>query len=155
MKYAIGVGSNRGDRAAIIAAAESALGPELRLVARATLVETAPEGGAPGDGPYLNGAWLIETALGPHQVLHRLQEIETASGRTRSVRWAARTLDLDLLLDEAGTRIHDPVLELPHPRLAQRRFVLDPLATLVPGWREPLSGLTILALRDRLPPAAH
>ena len=135
MKYAIGVGSNRGDRHAIIAEAARQLSPDIRLVVAARLRETAPVGGPAGMDPFLNGAWVVETALGPHQLLHHLQAIETALGRVRVVRWGPRTLDLDLLLREDGLRVTTTVLTLPHPLLAQRRFVLEPLADIAGAWK--------------------
>ena len=135
MKYAIGVGSNRGDRHAIIAEAARRLSPDMRLWAAARLRETAPVGGPSGMAPFLNGAWVIETGLGPHQLLQRLQVIETALGRVRVVRWGPRTLDLDLLLREDGLRVSTSVLTVPHPLLAQRRFVLEPLAEIAGQWR--------------------
>jgi 2-amino-4-hydroxy-6-hydroxymethyldihydropteridine diphosphokinase len=135
MRYAIGVGSNRGDRHAIIAEAALQLSPDIRLVEAARLRETAPVGGPAGMTPFLNGAWVVDTVLGPHQLLHRLQAIETGLGRVRTVRWGPRTLDLDLLLREDGLRVSTPVLTLPHPLLAQRRFVLEPLAEIAGAWR--------------------
>lgn len=144
-RYAIGVGSNLGDRAAAIAAAARLLESEgdVRIVARSTLIETAPAGGPAGQGAFLNGAWVVETALGPHQLLARLQRIETACGRTRAVRWGPRTLDLDLLLADDGRVVASAVLDLPHPRLRERPFVLVPLREIAGGWPLPGSGGTV------------
>lgn len=140
MRYAVGVGSNRGDRAATIAAAAAMLQEDglVRVVAAAPLIATAPVGGPPGQGAFLNGAWIVETDLGPHQLLHRLQTVEAALGRTRAVHWGPRTIDLDLLLAEDARVVRSAVLTLPHPRLHERAFVLAPLAALVPDWRHPL-----------------
>lgn len=80
---------------------------------------------------YINGAVAIETTLTPHDLLQALQGIERAQGRTREVRWAARTLDLDILL-YGDQNIHSPELEIPHPRILERNFVLAPLADLDP-----------------------
>lgn len=146
MRYAIGVGANRGDRAATIAAAAAALAPDIRLLASAPLIATAPLGGPRGQEPFLNGAWVVVTDLGPHQLLHRLQAIESALGRARAVHWGPRTLDLDLLLREDGLQVANAVLTLPHPRLAERAFVLAPLAQIAGDWPVPGSGLTVAGL---------
>ena len=150
MRYAIGVGSNRGDRHALIAEAARQLSSEIRLLAAARLRETAPVGGPAGMEPFLNGAWVVETALGPHQLLHRLQAIETALGRVRTIRWGPRTLDLDLLLREDGLRVRNIVLSLPHPLLVERRFVLEPLAEIAGSWMIPSTPWTVHEALARL-----
>jgi 2-amino-4-hydroxy-6-hydroxymethyldihydropteridine diphosphokinase len=155
MKYAVGVGSNRGDRAATINAAAQQLGPDIQLLASAPLLATAPCGGPLGQEWFLNGAWVVETDLGPHQVLHRLQAIETALGRTRAVRWGSRTLDLDLLLREDGLQVANSVLTLPHPRLAERGFVLAPLAQIAGAWLVPGQGATVAELWSQQQAAAQ
>jgi len=128
MRYAIGVGSNLGNRQANIAAAADLLTDGIALIASSTLHETAPIGGPEGQGLFCNAVWIVATDLGPHQLLHRLQRIETALGRVRTVRWGPRTLDLDLLLRADGLQINNPVLTLPHPLWQQRGFVRTPLA---------------------------
>ena len=128
MRYAVGVGSNRGDRRETIAAAAAMLTDGIKLIASSSLHETAPAGGPDGQGPFLNAVWIIATDLGPHQVLHCLQRIETALGRVRTVHWGPRTIDLDLLLRADGLEIMNPVLTLPHPRWQQRAFVREPMA---------------------------
>lgn len=131
---AVALGSNRGDRAATLRSALAALGalPRTRLLAGATPIETAPVGPVP-QGPYLNSAALLETALTPRELLDALLEIERAHGRrrTRERRWGPRTLDLDLLTHGQAV-IDEPGLTLPHPRLRERRFVLEPLAEIAP-----------------------
>lgn len=101
-----------------------------------------PDPSAPA---FLNGVALVRTALGPQQVLEALLGIERRFGRDRSVANAPRTLDLDLIAH--GRAVMDaPGLVLPHPRAAERRFVMGPLAEIVPGWRHPVSGRTAAAL---------
>jgi len=136
---AIGLGSNLGDRYAHLARAVDDLArlPGSRLLRRSAWIQTEalarPDGGDAG-GPYLNGAALLETTLGPRQLLDALMAIERAAGREREPRqkWAPRTLDLDLLV--YGEQIIDePWLRVPHPRLHERAFVLAPLAEIAPG----------------------
>ena len=148
VRYAIGVGSNLGDRKAHILSASRRLEADgdVRIVSRSTLVETLPAGGPSGQGVFLNGAWVVETALGPHQLLAQFQRIEAACGRTREVRWGARTIDLDLLLADDGRVIASAVLELPHPRLLERSFVLGPLAEIAGDWWHPLAKCRISTL---------
>ncbi|MBA3709744.1 MAG: 2-amino-4-hydroxy-6-hydroxymethyldihydropteridine diphosphokinase [Planctomycetes bacterium] len=148
--YAIGVGSNLGDRSRLIAQARGLIegDHQCRVVGASALIESIPVGGPGGQGAYLNGVWLVASGLGPHQLLHRLQAVETALGRTRGVRNAARTIDLDLLMRSDGLVVASPVLTVPHPRLHLRPFVLGPLAEVAPDWRHPL-GATIAVLAQR------
>ncbi len=150
--YAIGVGSNLGDRAALHDRAAELLIADgmVTLRARSRPHETAAVGGPVGQPSFLNAAWIVATDLGPHQLLHRLQAIETALGRVRSVANGPRPIDLDLLLREDGLVVSTPVLALPHPRLHQRAFVLEPLGEIAPSWRHPLLGVTVGELRSRL-----
>jgi 2-amino-4-hydroxy-6-hydroxymethyldihydropteridine diphosphokinase len=147
-RYAVAVGSNLGDRRAIIAEARAQLdaGGIGRVVAASDLSETAPVGGPGGQGAFLNGAWIVASGFGPHQVLAELQRIETACGRVRTVRWGPRTLDLDLLLRDDGVVIVSVVLTLPHPRLAERPFVLLPLRQIAADWPVPGTGGCVAGL---------
>jgi 2-amino-4-hydroxy-6-hydroxymethyldihydropteridine diphosphokinase len=130
----IGLGANLGDRERTIRRAIEILGaePGVEVVAVSTLRETDPVGYV--DQPrFLNGAAAIETELEPRELLDRLLAVERALGRDRSgPRYGPRTIDLDLLL--YGDRVVDePGLTVPHPRLAERPFALEPLAELGPG----------------------
>ncbi len=153
-RYAIAVGSNLADRQGTICAGAGQLvaSGAVALVASSALIETAAVlAGAGGpQPPYLNGAWLVDTHLGAHQLLHLLQQVETALGRIRSVPWGPRTLDLDLLLRDDGLVIASAVLALPHPRLHQRRFVLAPLAEIAPEWMHPIRHASVQALAEAL-----
>ena len=151
----IGLGSNLGDRKAMLDGAIAALaetkGVEVRRVS--SYHETAPVGGPAGQGAFLNASVAVETSL-PAPALHNiLRGIENEAGRVRIVRWGKRTLDLDLLL--FGDQIIDsPELTVPHPRMTVRRFVLAPLAEIAPSAIDPLTSCTIerlLANLDRRP----
>jgi 2-amino-4-hydroxy-6-hydroxymethyldihydropteridine diphosphokinase len=98
----------------------------------------------PNDPPFTNAVAWIETELQPFALLGLLHEVETAFGRKRSVPNAPRSLDLDLI-DYRG-RVESGAVELPHPRIANRRFVLQPLAEIAPGWRHPVTDQTVEAL---------
>jgi 2-amino-4-hydroxy-6-hydroxymethyldihydropteridine diphosphokinase len=135
----IGLGSNLGDRKATILRALELLAAEgtIEIEAVSSLRETDPVGYA--DQPrFLNGAAALRTELVPEAVLEQLQHVERALGRNRSgPRYGPRTIDLDLLLYDRE-QIEEPDLVIPHPRLHERRFVLEPLAELdstleVPG----------------------
>ena len=151
----IGLGSNLGDRKGTLDAAVAALAeaPGVAVRAVSSYHETAPVGGPPGQGAFLNAAVRIDTTLGPFELLAATQEIENRLGRVRTVRWGERTLDLDLLI--FGTRfLNTKDLKLPHPRLAFRRFVLAPLAEIAPDIVDTTSMCPIadlLANLDRRP----
>ena len=99
---------------------------------------------------FVNAVALVATELEPEALLDRMLGIETRFGRTRGERNAARTLDLDLL-DYDGLTFDSPRLILPHPRLHERRFVLEPLCEIAPGWRHPLLGANAAELLSILP----
>ena len=130
----VGLGANLGDRERTLRAAVDALGAEegIEVVALSTLRETDPVG--VGDQPrFLNGVAALETTLGARELLDRLLAVEQRFGRVRAPgEHGPRTLDLDLLLYGDET-IDEPGLAVPHPRLHERRFVLEPLAELAPG----------------------
>jgi 2-amino-4-hydroxy-6-hydroxymethyldihydropteridine diphosphokinase len=147
----LAMGSNLGDRDAHLAAALAALRETegVEVVAVSPLYETDPVG-PPPQGPYLNGAIELATSLTPDALLERLLEIEAGQGRTRGPdRNAPRTLDLDLLL-YGDRKLNAPHLEVPHPRLASRPFVLEPLCDLAPHFIHPVLGETVEALARRV-----
>jgi dihydroneopterin aldolase / 2-amino-4-hydroxy-6-hydroxymethyldihydropteridine diphosphokinase len=151
----LGLGANLGERAAALAAAVTALEshPEIEVLAVSPVVETAPVlvAGMPAQPDYLNAVVRVATTLRPHHLLRACQEIEAEQLRTRETRWAARTLDVDLIAyditDGTGMPWHDDVLELPHPRAAQRAFVLWPWSQLDPAARLPAGAVAELAAR--------
>ena len=132
----------------------------LKVVARSSWWKSAawPDAGGPD---YRNGVAVVETGLSPHELLAALRHIERAFGRERGERNAARTLDLDLIAYGRDVAAGE-ALTIPHPRAHQRRFVMGPLAEVLPGWRHPLSGETAESLaqsacvgRDAAPIALH
>ncbi len=146
----IGLGSNLEDPAGQLQRAFDELDrlPHTRLAARSALYRSPPLG--PPDQPdYVNAVACVRTTLAPRELLQALQGIEAAHGRVRAVHWGPRTLDLDLLL--YGDRVIDePGLQVPHPGLAEREFVLRPLADLEPGLDIPGHG-TLAALLATCP----
>jgi dihydroneopterin aldolase/2-amino-4-hydroxy-6-hydroxymethyldihydropteridine diphosphokinase len=124
MKVVIALGSNLGDRKATLDDAVDQLRKIITITKVSTFIETDPVGG-PDQPIYLNAVVIGESDLEPADLLAKMLAIENEAGRTREVRWGARTLDLDLIV--AGDTVMDTeFLTLPHPRAHERRFVLDP-----------------------------
>ncbi|MGD0555128.1 MAG: 2-amino-4-hydroxy-6-hydroxymethyldihydropteridine diphosphokinase [Streptosporangiaceae bacterium] len=136
----IALGSNLGDRLDIVQAGVDAITklPGVEVMGVSPVYETAPVGG-PEQPDYLNAVLAARTTLPPPELLDRLHEIETAAGRAREVRWGARTLDLDIIA-YGQVRSDEPELTLPHPRAAERAFVLAPWHDLDPSAVLPGSG---------------
>ncbi len=127
----VGMGSNLGDRMGLLAAGLEGMARAegVRLLSVSRVYETEPVG--PPQPHYLNAVAILATTLPPMALLRLLQDLEARAGRRRGIRWGPRTLDLDLLFygDEV---ISLPELEVPHPRVEERAFVLAPLAELAP-----------------------
>ena len=142
-KIYIGLGSNLGDRQRMMASAIEAIReiPGTRLLRLSSIRETAPAGGPP-QGKYLNAVVELDTAMSPRQLFDALKTIERSLGRMPSVRWGPRLIDLDLIFFGA-VMMEGADLTVPHPRLWERAFVLEPLVELRPdlvaagpeGWR--------------------
>jgi 2-amino-4-hydroxy-6-hydroxymethyldihydropteridine diphosphokinase len=141
----IGLGSNLGDRRAMIAGALDHLRPR-RVSA---VVETEPWG-VTAQPRFLNAVAEVETDLAPAALLDRLLDIERDLGRVRAGKWGPRAIDLDLLLYGDRT-VASEALSVPHPRLHERRFVLEGLAELCPDHRVPGLDRTVRELLERLP----
>ena len=152
-KAFVALGSNLGDRAAWLMAGREALAglPQTRDVGASGVYETAPVG--PVDqGAYLNAVVALETGLPPLVLLGHMLAIEASHGRTRdeeTERFGPRTLDLDLLL-YADEFVDEPGLEVPHPRLHERAFVLEPLCEVGCELVHPRSGTPLETYRARL-----
>ena len=146
----LAVGSNLGDRVKNLARAVSQLKQAhgIEFVRASNTYETEPVGG-PSQGKYLNAVWEIRTHLSPHNLLQMLLMIETSLGRERQGRNFPRTLDLDILFYDQKI-IHEQGLVIPHPRLHERAFVLNPLCDLAPDWIHPEFQKTIQTLLEDL-----
>jgi 2-amino-4-hydroxy-6-hydroxymethyldihydropteridine diphosphokinase len=147
----VAVGANLGDRRANIERAVQILnetdGVEVTRVS--SLLENQAVGGPPGAPDFLNGAIELRTTLSPRDLLDRLLNIEQALGRQRREKWGPRTIDLDLLL-YGDDVIDQPHLHVPHPRLHERRFVLQPLAEIAPDVVHPTIRKSITRLLSEL-----
>lgn len=148
-KSAIAFGSNLGNSQATLEAALKNLerSPGITLKAWSSWYKTVPIG--PSQPDYLNGCALLEVKLNAQELLKTLLAIEDEFGRVRKERWGARTLDLDLLLFE-DLIMETPELQVPHPRMTQRAFVLVPLAEIAADWVEPVSGEAIAKLVEKV-----
>lgn len=150
-RYLIALGSNmrhvrHGAPERVLRAAVGHLPGSVEAIA--PLIVSAPLG--PSRRRYANGVAVLRTELMPEPLLARLKQIEREFGRrTGGQRWGSRVLDLDIVLWSGGTWA-TPGLTIPHPAFRVRDFVLGPAAAIVPGWRDPLSGLSVRQLLARL-----
>ena len=143
-RFAIALGSNQGARLDNLRRAVAELERLGSVEAVSGVYETEPVGG-PAQDPYLNAVAVLDTTAEPHDLLAGLHRIEADHGRVREVRWGPRTLDLDIVASD-GDPVRTSDLEIPHPRAAERRFVLEPLCDV---WPEAMvdEGLTATAAR--------
>ena len=147
----IGCGANEGARREQLNQAIDMLRfmPGVRLVDVSQFLETLPVGGPPGQSPYLNAACLIETTFKPAEVLDMLLAVENTLHRSRETRWGPRTIDLDLLLYDDCV-LKTECLQVPHPRMTTRRFVLEPAAAIAADLKHPVAGCTIRELLENI-----
>lgn len=146
-RVAIGAGTNLGARRAHLRRAAAELGRLLTDLRCSRVYETEPVGVA--GGPFLNLCCTGRTELGPGALLEELQALERRAGRPDPPRRGSRTLDMDLLLYGELT-LYEPELRVPHPRLAERAFVLVPLAEVAGDWIVPGAGATVEELAERV-----
>lgn len=144
----IGLGSNLGSRREHLEFALRELSMYGTVVARSPLIETDPVD-CPEGGRFLNACMVLDTALNARRLLAVAIEVEDARGRERSVRNGPRPLDIDLLLID-DLMIESESLTIPHPRMHERRFVLEPLAAIAPGRVHPGLSLTVRQMLGRL-----
>ncbi len=139
---AIALGSNLGDSKSILENAINLLAqtPQITVVALSQWYQTAPVG--PPQPDYLNGCAILQVTLTPLELLRVLLRVEQVFGRVRREKWGPRTLDLDLLLYD-DLILDTPQLQIPHPRMRERAFVMLPLAEIAPDWLEPVTHRTI------------
>jgi 2-amino-4-hydroxy-6-hydroxymethyldihydropteridine diphosphokinase len=150
-KIALALGSNIGDRLANLRKAREALARYVTITAASPVYETAPA--YVTDQPsFLNAALTGETALEPQALLFTVKNIERDVGRTPTFRFGPRVIDIDILF-YGDLRLLTPELSVPHPALAERSFVLKPLADIAPDWPHPATGLTVRAMLEALPDA--
>ncbi|WP_225977369.1 2-amino-4-hydroxy-6-hydroxymethyldihydropteridine diphosphokinase [Nostoc sp. CENA543] len=144
-KSAIALGSNIGDSLTNLAAAiaELATIAGIELIAQSSWYRTKAVG--PPQPDYINGCIILQVTMTPQQLIATLLATEQKFGRVRQERWGPRSLDLDILLYD-DLIINAPNLQIPHPRMHERAFVLVPLTEIAPDWLEPVSGLTVAEL---------
>ena len=148
----LGIGSNLGDRAANIEKALALLKEheDIKVLSVSALIETDPEG--PPQGKFLNGAIKIDTDLMPLDLLTQLKIIERRLGRTKTEPNAPRPMDLDILFYDDVVIMKGKTLAIPHPRLAQRLFVLKPLSEIAPDLEHPRLNKSVKELYEALLP---
>ena len=147
MRAVLSSGSNMGDARAHLQTVADEFARE--TIAASSIYATAPWGNTNQPG-FLNQSLLVDVDDTPQHLLARCQELEQRAHRVREERWGPRTLDLDLL-DCHGVVVETEALRLPHPRMAERAFVLEPLREVAPDWRHPASGQAALELLAALP----
>lgn len=149
-RVAIALGSNLGDRERHLREAAARVGTVVSSLRLSSFHETAPVGVTGDQPPFLNAALAGMTELSAGALLDWLLRTEREFGRERPFPGAARTLDLDLILYGDAVITEPPGLIVPHPRFRERTFVLDPLAEVAGDWVDPVTSMTVAALRAQL-----
>jgi 2-amino-4-hydroxy-6-hydroxymethyldihydropteridine diphosphokinase len=148
----VALGSNLGDRELSLDKALDLLSrmPGVKVTAVSNFIDNPAVGGPPDSPPFLNAVAEIETTLSPDELLQRLLDLEKQMGRVRRERWGPRMIDLDLLF-YGDQSISNDDLTIPHPRLHERRFVLQPLMEIAPQFMHPALNKTVSQLLAELP----
>ena len=141
------IGGNMGDRPAYLSAAATLIAERAGHVLRASDCYETAAWGMQQQPDFLNQVLLIETSLSPLELLHRLLDAEMKLGRFRTEKYGPRTIDMDILFYDRWI-ISIPGLQVPHPRIRERRFALEPMCDLAPGFRHPSLNLTMQQLLD-------
>jgi 2-amino-4-hydroxy-6-hydroxymethyldihydropteridine diphosphokinase len=144
----LGLGSNLGDRRANLSAAAAAMAPSAVVLRSSSIYQTEPWGYLEQPA-FLNQVLEVETSLSPADLLAALKRLEASLGRQATFRYGPRLIDLDILLYDQLV-LHQPDLVIPHAQLAERAFVLVPLAELAPGLIHPLLGVSMAELKGRI-----
>lgn len=139
----LSIGSNMGNKQNFLERGIEGVkaNPQIRDVKCSKMIATAPYGGVEQDD-FLNAAIELKTLLSPYELLSFLHQLEAEAGRERKIHWGPRTLDLDIIFYQ-DVLLNDPVLTLPHPDMANRQFVLEPLNELCPWYYNPVNGKTV------------
>lgn len=143
-KVVLIIGGNKGDRNVLLASAVKAVSKLGEMTAKSKVYETQAWGGV-AKGPFLNQVVEMNTSLEPTELLALIQKIEISLGRKREEHWGDRTMDIDIIYF-GGQVIETSGLKIPHPFLAERRFVLVPLAEILPDFMHPILGKSSLEL---------
>ncbi|PZU07630.1 MAG: 2-amino-4-hydroxy-6-hydroxymethyldihydropteridine diphosphokinase [Sphingobium sp.] len=143
--YILALGSNRSlsarrTPAALLREAVARIGAQAQVLDVSPIIATPPLG--PSTRRFANAAIMVRSAMTPPQMLRFVQSVERSLGRRRYRRWGARSMDIDIILWSGG-RWQSAALAIPHPAWRTRDFVLRPLATIAPGWRDPWGGRTV------------
>ena len=146
------IGGNMGDRLHYLTDAIYQLNVHFTLIKKSKVYETEAWGGN-SSGNFLNQALLMETDSDAHQVLETVQEIEHKLERKRERRWGNRTMDIDIIYFDDDV-LESPILQIPHPLLQERKFVLFPLSEIIPDYIHPIFKLSQLELLDRVKDAS-
>lgn len=143
------LGSNLGDRQGFLQQAIAAVQQHVGAIVKKSSVYETQAWGKTTEPDYLNQVLMVQTTLSPHVVLQKILDIELTLGRERLEKWGARTIDIDILFYD-NLIMDDPDLVIPHPELQNRRFTLEPLAEIAPGFVHPVLKVNMLQLKFEL-----